>query len=245
MSSFKPQVTEGYGGTLGLNHEGALYYSGYNGTSQAGDNNASGNKTTPTLVSTFSTSTAGLKVLDMWMVNDYVGSTFATTDNGDFYKWGPNGNGQTGMGTTTGSQAVASKDANLTWVSKVIGNGSENGNYYSQVITISHDNEEDWQNKVNGTIHVTGYNNYSNPVYGAATGVTLTSFTAIPLPVGYQGKVRDVMSLGHSSTTTQTHGWGVLMMDGTFFTCGHESSHMLGRFSQLGAHHLQPRSNVS
>ncbi len=245
IAKFQASGFGSYGGTLALNHEGALYYSGYNGTSQAGDNNASGNKTTPTLVSTFSTSTAGLKVIDMWMVNDYVGSRFATTDNGDFYKWGPNGNGQTGMGTVTGSQAVPSKDNNLTWVSKVIGNGSENGNYYSQVITISHDNEEDWQNKVNGTIHVTGYNNYANPVYGAATGVTLTSFTAIPLPLGYQGKVRDVMALGHSSTTGQYHGWGVLMMDGTFFTCGHETTMMLGRFTQLGGHHLQPRSNIS
>ena len=233
-----------YGGTLALNHEGNLYYSGYNGASQAGDNNASGNKTTPTLVSTFSSTTAGLKVLDFWMCNDYYGSRFATTDNGDFYKWGPNAGGVTGMGTTSGSQAVPSKDANLTWVSKVMGNGSSDSNNYQQCLAISHDNQEDWENKVNGTLFITGYNNYANLLYGAATGITISSFTAVPMPQGYQGKVRDIMCMGHSSSTNQYYGWGVLMMDGTFWTAGVESNYQQGRFTQLGAHHMQPRVPV-
>ena len=245
VAKFQAAGYASYGGTLVLNHEGALYYCGYNGTSQAGDNNATGNKTALTLVSTFSTSTAGLKVLDMWMTNDYTGSRFATTDNGDFYKWGPNGGGYTGMGTTSGSQAVPSKDSNLKWVSKVLGNGSSNGTYYAQTMAIAHDNEADWQNKVNGTLYVTGYNNYANPVFGAAAGVTLTTFTPVPLAMGYQGQVRDIMSLGHSSTTTSVYGWGVLMMDGTFFTSGVESNFMLGRAGNYGGHHLQPRSVVA
>jgi len=241
-----------YGQCLILNEDGALYFTGYNSTSQAGNGNASGNVTTPTLVSTFNTSTAGLKVLDMWMTHCHLSSGWATTDNGDFYKWGPNGSGQTAMGTVTGSQSTPAKDANLTWVSKVVGNSS-GGGYYNQSIAICHANEDDWDNKINGSIYVTGYNNFANPVFGTTAGVQLTSWTPVPLPNGYQGKIRDVMPMGHSTSSSQYGGWGVLMMDGTMWTNGMENLtfYIAGRMTNYyttasygptqDGHHLQLR----
>jgi alpha-tubulin suppressor-like RCC1 family protein len=233
-----------YGGCLTLNEDGQLYYNGNNNGYQAGDGSSSGDKLNPTLVSTFDPDVVGKKVIDMWICHDYYGSRFATTDNGDFYRWGPNNNGQTGMGTTSGGQATPSKDSSITWVSKVYGNSCTDGSCYGQTMLIAHDNEEDFKNKVFGTLYVTGYNNYANPLFGVSTGVTVSSFTPVPLPLGYQGKVRDIGSLGHSVTSGQTMGWMVLMMDGTMWTCGMESTYMLGRHqNESGAHHLQLRGS--
>jgi len=242
--SFRAAGWGSYGGCLVLNEDGELYYNGNNNSYQAGDGSSSGNKLSPTKVSTFDKDVVGKKVLDHWMVHDYYGSRFATTDNGDFYRWGPNNNGQTGMGTVSGGQATPSKDSSITWVSKVYGNSCTDGSCYGQTMLIAHDNESDWQNKVFGTIYVTGYNNYANPLFGVSTGVTVSSFTPVPLPLGYQGKVRDIGSLGHSVTSGQTMGWMVLMMDGTMWTCGMESTYMLGRHqNESGAHHLQLRGS--
>ncbi len=219
------------GGVMILNEDGLLYYCGYNNTGQAGDNNASGNKTTPTLVSTFNSSTAGLKVLDVWQgVGMPQGSWYATTDNGDFYKWGPNTNGQTGTGSTSNSQNVPVKDSALKWVSKVVSpfNTTSTSYYYGTTWLIAHDNEEDWKNKVNGTIYAWGYDTYAKGLYGVATGLTHSSPTPLPMPYGYQGKVRDIDINGYGQSSTNETGFNVLMMDGTMWTNGTSNNYQQG-----------------
>jgi alpha-tubulin suppressor-like RCC1 family protein len=233
------------GGCMILNEDGNLYYCGYNNTGQAGDNNASGNKTTPTLVSTFNSSTAGLKVLDMWQgVGLPQGSWYATTDNGDFYKWGPNNEGQSGCGTTSGSQNVPVKDANLTWVSKVVSVLSNTGTYYGSTWCISHDNEEDWQNKVNGTIYSWGYGNHDKGIYGVAATMVNTSPYALPMPYGYQGQVRDIDTLGYKQSTTEEGGYSVLMMDGSLWTQGYGSTHQMGQSWDSYNYNLTRKSEI-
>ena len=219
------------GGVMMLNEDGLLYYCGYNNTGQSGDNNASGNKTTPTLVSTFNSSTAGLKVMDMWMGQGYGQACwYATTDNGDFYKWGPNTHGVSGCGSTSGSQNVPVKDSSLKWVSKVVCgfNCTSTSYYYGATWCIAHDNEDDWKNKVNGTIYAWGYQQYALGIYGVATAINLSSPTALPMPYGYQGKVRDIDINGYGSGSTIETGFNVLMMDGTMWTNGQSNNFQQG-----------------
>lgn len=221
-----------YGGVYLLNEDGALYYNGYNNTGQAGDNNATGNKTTPTLVSTFNTATAGLKVLDMWAGAFVQGNAGATTDNGDFYIWGSAGNGQCGNGSSSGSQNVPLKVNGVNWVSKMIFPFSVTSTsyYYAMTLCIAHKNEEDWYNKVNGYVFATGYPQAAKGIYGLAATVTTTSWTPVGMPYGYQGKVRDIWSIGYGAGSTQESGTCILMMDGTLWTNGY------GTGQQRGSH---------
>ena len=221
-----------YGGVYLLNEDGALYYNGYNNTGQAGDNNATGNKTTPTLVSTFNTATAGLKVLDMWCGGYNQGNAGATTDNGDFYIWGSAGNGQCGNGSSSGSQNVPLKVNGVNWVSKMIFPFSVTSTsyYYAMTLCIAHKNEEDWYNKVNGYVFATGYPQAAKGIYGLATTVTTTSWTPVGMPYGYQGKVRDMWAIGYGASSTQESGTCILMMDGTLWTNGY------GTGQQRGSH---------
>ena len=99
-------------------------------------------------------------------------SWYATTDNGDFYKWGSKYQWSNWNGSTSGSQNVPVKDSSLKWVSKVVSpfNTTSTSYYYGTTWLIAHDNEEDWKNKVNGTIYAWGYDTYAMGVYGVATG---------------------------------------------------------------------------
>tara|TARA_B000000557_G_scaffold182694_1_gene149283 strand:+ start:163 stop:2871 length:2709 start_codon:yes stop_codon:yes gene_type:complete len=218
------------GGIHLINEDGALYYGGYNNTGQAGDNNASGNKTSMTLVSTFNTATAGLKVLDVFSCHFTQGSCYATTDNGDFYMWGPNSNGATGTGTTSGSQNVPVKNSSVKWVSKVIDcfSVTSTSYYYMTPWLIAHDNEEDWKNKVNGTIYSCGANYASKALYGVGTGLVHSSWNPIPMPWGYQGKVRDISSHGYGQSSTWECGYMCLMMDGTIWGQGYNGAYSHG-----------------
>ena len=220
------------GGIYLLNEDGALYYNGYNNTGQAGDNNATGNKTTPTLVSTFNTATAGLKVLDMWAGAFTQGNAGATTDNGDFYIWGYAKNGQCGNGSAAGSQNVPLKVSGINWVSKMIFPFSTTSTTYAYAMTlcIAHKTEEDFYNKVNGYIFATGYPAATKGIYGVAAGVTTTSWTPVSMPYGYQGKVRDIWAIGHGQSSTQQTGSCILMMDGTLWTNGFGTGQQKGSF---------------
>ena len=144
--------------------------------------------------------------------------------------WGPNTNGATGTGTTSGSQNVPVKNSSIKWVSKVIDSFSitSTSYYYQTPWLIAHDNEEDWKNKVNGTIYACGASYASKGLYGVGTGVVHSSWNPIPMPWGYQGQVRDICNAGYGQSNTQECAYMALMMDGTIWGMGYNGAYTHG-----------------
>ena len=144
--------------------------------------------------------------------------------------WGPNSSGATGTGTTSGSQNVPVKNSSIKWVSKVIDSFSitSTSYYYPTPWLIAHDNEEDWKNKVNGTIYACGSSYPSKNLYGVATGLTHSSWNPIPMPWGYQGQVRDICNAGYGQSSTQECAYMALMMDGTIWGTGYNGNYTHG-----------------
>lgn len=190
----------GHGHALWLLADGRVCAAGYNAYGQLGTGGGSvvGD---PVLVGGLS------NIVEIWAVGGYPGASFASRGDGALFAWGYNAYGQLGLGNTSPRPTPAQLP-----ISNVVALSCPSHEGYQHTLLLDRD----------GYAYASGYNVYGQ--CGVGTTGPVWSHRRLALPEGVQGSITQITTAGHSTVTMSQ----LLDGRGRVWSCGHNSSQMLG-----------------
>ena len=196
------QVSAGYRHSLAIKSDGTLWSWGWNTYGATGLGTAVGTQLTPAQVGTATTWTA---------VSAGSTHSLAIRSDGTLWAWGFNGNGRTGLGTTTGDQTTPAQVGTATNWTAVSAGGAH-----------SHAVRSD------GTLWAWGEN--ANGMTGLGT---TTGFQTTPTQVGTATNWATVSAAGNSNFHEDGYSLAI-RSDGTLWSWGHNDHGRTGLGTTTG-----------